>query len=46
MMVLVTIIAETGIFDWLAVYAYKVKGNRAVRNCAERSRVHCAFIFR
>jgi len=25
MMVLVAIIAETGIFDWLAVYAYKVK---------------------
>ena len=24
MMILVGIIAETGIFDWLAVYAYKV----------------------
>lgn len=27
MMVLVAIIAETGIFDWLAVYAYKVRKN-------------------
>jgi len=25
MMVLVAIIAETGVFDWLAVYAYKVR---------------------
>lgn len=24
MMILVAVIAETGIFDWLAVYAYKV----------------------
>lgn len=24
MMVLVAIVAETGIFDWLAVYAYRV----------------------
>lgn len=24
MMVLVAIVSETGIFDWLAVYAYKV----------------------
>jgi len=28
MMVLVAIIAGTGIFDWLAVYAYKVKETR------------------
>lgn len=25
MMLLVAIIAETGVFDWLAVYAYKVR---------------------
>lgn len=25
MMVLVAIVAETGIFDWLAVYAYRVR---------------------
>lgn len=25
MMVLVAIIADTGIFDWLAVYAYKAR---------------------
>ncbi|KAL6431151.1 hypothetical protein ACFW04_007103 [Cataglyphis niger] len=28
MMVLVAIIAETGIFDWLAVYAYKITAGR------------------
>ncbi|KYN27724.1 P protein [Trachymyrmex cornetzi] len=28
MMVLVAIIAETGVFDWLAVYAYKITGGR------------------
>ncbi|KAL0127051.1 hypothetical protein PUN28_005401 [Cardiocondyla obscurior] len=28
MMVLVAIIAETGIFDWLAVYAYKISAGR------------------
>lgn len=27
MMALVAIIAETGVFDWLAVYAYKVRKN-------------------
>ncbi|KAG7208414.1 hypothetical protein KM043_014646 [Ampulex compressa] len=28
MMVLVAIVAETGIFDWLAVYAYKITGGK------------------
>ncbi|XP_029173209.1 P protein-like [Nylanderia fulva] len=28
MMLLVAIIAETGIFDWLAVYAYKITGGK------------------
>ncbi|XP_015430492.1 PREDICTED: P protein [Dufourea novaeangliae] len=28
MMILVAVIAETGIFDWLAVYAYKITGGR------------------
>lgn len=28
MMILVAIIAETGIFDWLAVYAYKITGGK------------------
>ncbi|PBC26070.1 P protein [Apis cerana cerana] len=28
MMILVAVIAETGIFDWLAVYAYKITGGK------------------
>ncbi|XP_017792609.1 PREDICTED: P protein-like [Habropoda laboriosa] len=28
MMILVAVVAETGIFDWLAVYAYKITGGK------------------
>lgn len=45
MMILVGIIAETGIFDWLAVYAYKVRCNLYTFKYIFRLYIHNIYLY-